>query len=185
MSKLIYFAITSLDGYIADEDGQYDWAAPDEAAFRFITDFERSIGTCLYGRRVYQELIYWETAHTQPGQSELTLDFARIWQAADKIVYSRTLDTVSTAKTRLERTFDPEAVRQLKAQADRDMTVSYANLAGQAIKAGLVDEVHLLISPVMVGGGTRALPDGVRVQLELLGQRRFGSGAVHLHYRVA
>ncbi|HEY2129750.1 MAG TPA: dihydrofolate reductase family protein [Streptosporangiaceae bacterium] len=183
MAKLIYFAITSLDGYIADADGRYDWAAPDDEVFRFVSDFERPIGTYLYGRRLYQEMIFWETAHTQPGQSDLMLDFARNWQAADKVVYSRTLDAAATARTRIERTFDPAAVRQLKARADRDITVGYANLAGQAIKAGLVDECHLLISPVMVGGGTRALPDGARVHLELLGQRRFGNGAVHLHYR--
>jgi dihydrofolate reductase len=185
MAKLIYWANTSLDGYIADEHGRYDWTAPDDEVFRFITEFERPIGTYLYGRRLYQEMTYWETAHTQPGQSDLMLDFAQVWQAADKVVYSRTLDTVSTAKTRLERTFDPEAVRQLKAQASRDITVGYADLAGQAIKAGLVDELHLVIYPVMVGGGTSALPDGARVQLELLGQRRFGHGHVHLHYRTA
>ncbi len=184
MAKLIYFAITSLDGYIADEDGRYDWAAPDDEVFRFVTDFERTIGTQLFGRRVYQELIFWETADAQPGQSGPMAEYARIWQAADKIVYSTTLDTVSTARTRLERTFDPAAIRQLKAQADRDIAVSYAGLAGQAIRAGLVDEVHLVISPVIVGGGTRALPTGARVQLELLGQRRFGNGAVHLHYGV-
>ncbi|HEY9244896.1 MAG TPA: dihydrofolate reductase family protein [Streptosporangiaceae bacterium] len=184
MAKLIYWANTSLDGYIADEAGRYaDWSAPGDDLFRFITDFERPIGTYLYGRRLYQEMIYWETAHTQPGQSELMLDFARVWQAADKVVYSRTLDTVATARTRLERTFDPEAVRQLKVQADRDITVGYADLAGQAIKAGLVDEIHLVILPIMVGGGTSALPAGARVHLELLSERRFGSGAVHLHYR--
>ena len=185
MAKLVYFAITSLDGYIADQNGRYDWAAPDDEVFRFVTDFERTIGTQLFGRRVYQELIFWETADAQPGQSEAMAEYARIWQAADKIVYSTTLDTVSSARTRIERTFDPAAVRQLKAQADRDIAVSYANLAGQAITAGLVDEVHLVISPVIVGGGTRALPAGARLRLELLGQRRFGNGTVHLHYRTA
>lgn len=184
MAKLIYWANTSLDGYINDEDGRYaDWTAPSDEVFRFITDFERPIGTYLYGRRLYQEMVYWETAHTQPGQSDLMLDFARVWQAADKVVYSRTLDTVSTPRTRIERTFDPDAVRQLKAQADRDITVGYADLAGQAIKAGLVDEIHLVILPIMVGGGTSALPVGARVHLELLSERRFGNGAVHLHYR--
>lgn len=185
MAKLIYWANTSLDGYITDEHGRYDWTAPDDEVFQFVTDFERPIGTYLYGRRLYQEMIYWETAHTQPGQSDLMLDFARVWQAADKVVYSRTLDTVSTARTRIERTFDPAAVRQLKAQAGRDITVGYADLAGQAIKAGLVDELHLLIYPVTVGGGTSALPAGAQVPLELLSQRRFASGVVHLHYRTA
>ena len=183
MAKLIYWANTSLDGYINDEDGRYDWTTPGDEVFRFITDFERPIGTYLYGRRLYQEMIYWETAHEQPGQSDLMLDFARVWQAADKIVYSTTLDTVSSPRTRIERTFDPEAIRQLKARADRDITVGYAGLAGQAIKAGLVDECHLMIFPVLVGGGTRALPDGAHGQLELLGQGRVGDGAVHLHYR--
>ena len=186
MAKLIYWANTSLDGYINDEDGRYaDWTAPSEEVFRYITDFERPIGTYLYGRRLYQEMIYWETAPTQPGMSELMLDFARVWQAADKVVYSRTLDTVSSANTRIERTFDPEAIRQLKAQADRDITVGYADLAGQAIKAGLVDEIHLAILPIMVGGGTSALPAGGRVHLELVGEHRFSNGTVHLHYRTA
>jgi dihydrofolate reductase len=182
MAKLIYWANTSLDGFINDEDGRFDWTMPDDEVFRFITDFERPIGTYLYGRRLYQDMIYWETA--QPGQSDLELDFGRVWQAADKIVYSTTLDAVSSARTRIERTFDPEAIRQLKAQADRDITVGYAGLAGQAIKAGLVDECHLMIFPVLVGGGTRALPDGAHGQLELLGLRPFGSGVVHLHYAV-
>ena len=185
MAKLIYWANASLDGFIADEEGRYDFTAPDDEVFRFITDFERPIGTYLYGRRLYQEMIFWETAHEPPGQTDLMLDFARVWQAADKIVYSTTLDTVSSARTRLERTFDPEAIRQLKARADRDITVGYANLAGQAIKAGLVDECHLMIVPVLVGGGTRVLPDGAHGQLELLGQRRFGNGWAHLHYSVA
>lgn len=185
MAKLIYWANTSLDGYINDQDGRFDFTNPDDEVFRFITDFERLIGTYLYGRRLYQDMIYWETAPEQPGMSDLMLDFARVWQVADKVVYSTTLDTVSSARTRIERTFDPEAIRQLKAQADRDITVGYANLAGQAIKAGLVDECHLMIFPVLVGGGTRALPDGAHAQLELLDQRPFDSGVVHLHYRTA
>jgi dihydrofolate reductase len=183
MAKLIYWANTSLDGYINDQDGRFDFTNPDDEVFRFITDFERPIGTYLYGRRLYQDMIYWETAPEQPGMSDLMLDFARVWQAADKIVYSTTLDTVSSARTQIERTFDPEAVRQLKARADRDITVGYANLAGEAIKAGLVDECHLMIFPVLVGGGTRALPDGAHGQLELLGQGQVGNGGVvHLHY---
>jgi dihydrofolate reductase len=185
MAKLIYWANMSLDGFINDEDGRYDFTTPDEEVFRFITDFERPIGTYLYGRRLYQEMIYWETAPEQPGMTELTLDFAQVWQAADKIVYSTTLDTVSSARTRIERTFDPEAIRQLKARADRDITVGYAGLAGHAIKAGLVDECHLMIFPVLAGGGTRALPAGAHGQLELLGQGQVGNGGVvHLHYAV-
>jgi dihydrofolate reductase len=183
MAKLIYWANMSLDGFINDEDGRYDWTMPGDDVFRFITDFERPIGTYLYGRRLYQDMVYWETAPEQPGQTELTLDFGRVWQAADKIVYSTTLDTVSSARTRIERTFDPEAIRQLKARADRDITVGYAGLAGHAIKAGLVDECHFVIFPVLVGGGTRALPDGAHGQLELLGQRQFGGGVMHLHYQ--
>jgi dihydrofolate reductase len=184
MAKLIYWANTSLDGFINDEDGRFDWSTPDDEVFRFITDFERTIGTYLYGRRLYQDMIYWETAPERPGMTDLTLDFARVWQAADKVVYSTTLDTVSSPRTRLERTFDPEAIRQLKARADRDITVGYADLAGQAIKAGLVDECHLMIVPVLVGGGTRALPDGAHGQLELVSQRRVGTGWAHLHYRL-
>ncbi len=184
MGRLLYLAITSLDGYVADDQGRYDWAMPDDEVFGFVNDFERPVGTYLYGRRLYQEMAGWETAHTRAGQSPLALDFARIWQRADKVVYSRSLQAAATARTRIERNFDPEAVRLLKARADRDMTVGGAGLAGEAIKAGLVDECHLVISPVVVGGGKAALPGRVRVRLELLNQRRFGNGVVHLHYRI-
>jgi dihydrofolate reductase len=156
---------------------------PDDEVFAFVNDFERPVGTYLYGRRLYEEMTGWETAHTQPGQTPLMLDFARIWQAADKIVYSRSRADVPTARTRLERHFDPDAVRRLKAQADRDLTVGGPELAGQALRAGLVDEVHLLVCPVVVGGGKRALPDGARLRFELLGVSRFGNGVAHLHYR--
>jgi dihydrofolate reductase len=183
MARLIYMAITSLDGYVADEKGNYDWAMPDDEVFSFINDFERPVGTYLYGSRLYEEMVGWETAHTRVGQPPLMLDFAQIWQAADKVVYSRSLETVSTARTRIERNFDPEAVRQMKKQAGRDLTVGGANLAAQAMKADLVDECHLIISPVMVGSGKKALPGDVRLQLELLDERRFGNGVVHLHYR--
>ena len=183
MARLLYMAITSLDGYVADDKGDYGWAMPDDEVFAFVNDFERPVGTYLYGRRLYEEMTGWETAHTQPGQAPLMLDFARIWQAADKIVYSRSLPAVSTARTWLERRFDPDAVRQLKAQADRDLTVGGPELAGQALKAGLVDEVHLLVCPVVVGGGKRALPAGARLRLELLATGRFGNGVAHLHYR--
>jgi dihydrofolate reductase len=184
MAKLIYSAITSLDGYVADEEGNFDWAAPDEEVHSFLNDLERPIGTYLYGRRMYEVMRAWETMDTGPGQPTVVQDFAKIWQAADKIVYSRTLETAPGARTRIERDFDPEAVRQLKASAGRDLTVGGPNLAAQAIKAGLVDEYELFVTPVVVGGGKRSLPDGIRLKLELMDERRFGNGVVHLHYRI-
>ena len=183
MARLIYSAITSLDGYVADEDGNFDWAAPDEEVHAFVNDLERPVGTYLYGRRMYEVMAWWETADTGAGQPPVMRDFAEIWQAADKIVYSTTLETASSARTRIERGFDPEAIRQLKAQAEHDLTVGGPTLAAQAIAAGLVDECHLFLVPVVVGGGTRALPGGVRLKLELLDERRFASGVVYLHYR--
>ena len=184
MARLVYMPIMSLDGYVADEKGNYDWAMPDEEVFGFVNDFERPVGTYLYGRRLYQEMTGWETMHAQASLSPLMLDFARIWQAADKVVYSRSLDAVATAKTRLERDFDPGAVREMKARADRDITVGGPVLAAEALRAGLVDEIRLLVCPVVVGGGKKALPVGVRQGLELLDTRRFGGGVAHLHYRV-
>jgi len=184
MTRLLYMAITSLDGYVADEAGRYDWAMPDDEVFGFINDFERPVGTYLYGRRLCQDMTGWETMDADPGLSPLMLDFARIWQAADKVVYSRSLEDVSTARTRLERDFDPGAVREMKAGAERDITVGGAELAAEAIRASLVDEIHLVISPVMVGGGKKALPGAVRLRLELLDEHRFGNGVVHLRYRV-
>jgi dihydrofolate reductase len=184
MARLLYMAITSLDGYVADEAGSYDWAMPDDEVFGFVNDFERPVGTYLYGRRLYQEMTGWETMDANPGLAPLTLDFARIWQAADKIVYSRSLEAVSTARTRLERDFDPGSVRQMKARSDRDITVGGPALAAEAIRAGLTDEIHLVICPVVVGGGKKALPGDVRLRLELLDHRRFGNGVVHLRYRV-
>jgi dihydrofolate reductase len=184
MAKLIYSAITSLDGYVADEKGNFDWAAPDEEVHSFVNDLERPVGTYLYGRRMYEAMVYWETAHTLADEPPVVHDFAEIWQAADKIVYSRTLETAGSARTRLERDFDPETVRQLKASAGRDITVGGPDLAAQAIKAGLVDEFQLFVAPVVVGGGKQALPDNVRLKLELLDERRFGSGVVYLHYRI-
>jgi dihydrofolate reductase len=183
VAKLIYSAITSLDGYVADEDGNFDWAAPDEEVHTFVNDLERPVGTYLYGRRMYEVMRYWETADTVASQSAFMKDFADIWQAADKIVYSRTLKTVSSARTRIERDFDPEAVRQLKASAGRDISVGGPQLAAQAIRAGLVDEFHLFVGPVVVGGGTPSLPNDVRLKLELLDEHRFGGGVVHLHYQ--
>jgi dihydrofolate reductase len=183
MAKLIYSAITSLDGYVADEGGNFDWAAPDEEVHSFVNDLERPVGTYLYGRRMYDVMLPWETPDTLADQQSFTQDFAEIWQAADKVVYSKTLEAVSSARTRIERDFDPEAVRQMKARAGRDITVGGPDLAAQAIKAGLVDEFHLLLTPIVVGGGKQALPNNVRLKLELLDERRFGSGVVHLHYR--
>jgi dihydrofolate reductase len=183
MAKLIYSAIASLDGYVADEEGNFDWAAPDEEVHSFVNDLERPVGTYLYGRRMYEVMVYWETAHTLADQPPVGQDFAEIWQAADKIVYSRTLGTAASARTRLERDFDPEKVRQLKASAGRDITVGGPDLAAQAIRAGLVDEFQLFFAPIVVGGGKQALPDNVRLKLELLDERRFGSGVVYLNYR--
>ena len=183
MAKLIYSAITSLDGYVADEDGNFDWAAPDEEVHTFINDLERPVGTYLFGRRMYEVMVGWETDHTLAEQSPVTRDFAQIWQAAEKIVYSKTLRAVSTARTQMERDFDPEAVRRMKVSAGRDMVVGGPELAAQAFKAGLVDELHLFVTPIMVGGGKRSVPNDVRVKLELLDERRFSSGMVYLYYR--
>jgi dihydrofolate reductase len=183
MAKLIYSAITSLDGYAADEDGNFDWAAPDEEVHAFVNDLERPVGAYLYGRRMYEVMVGWETAHTLADQRPVMGDFARIWQAADKIVYSKTLETASSARTRIERDFDPAAVQQMKAQAGRDLTVGGPGLAAQACTAGLVDECHLFVTPIIVGGGNQALPNNVRLKLHLLDERRFGSGVVHLRHR--
>ena len=184
MASLIYSAIASLDGYIEDVDGNFDWAMPDEEVHAFINDLDRPLGTNLYGRRMYETMAGWETDPTLAEQSPLMRDFAQLWQAADKIVYSRTLDAASTARTRIERDFDPDAVRKMKASAGQDMIVGGANLAAQAFGAGLVDECHLFVAPVVVGGGKRALPANVRVMLELLDERRFGNGTVYLRYRI-
>jgi dihydrofolate reductase len=180
VAKLIYAAIASLDGYVADEQGKFDWAAPDAEVHAFVNDLERPIGTYLYGRRMYEVMKVWESMDWDAPE---TRDFAEIWRAAEKVVYSTTLDAVSSERTRIEREFDPEAIRRMKAASERDLTVGGSGLAAQALQAGLVDELHLFLSPVVVGGGTRALPDGVRLPLELLDERRFASGVVHLHYR--
>jgi dihydrofolate reductase len=183
MAKLVYSAIASLDGYIADQNGNFDWAVPDEEVHAFINELVRPIGTYLYGRRMYEMMVGWETDHTLAEQSPFMRDFAELWQAADKIVYSGTLEALPTARTRIERDFDPEAVRKMKASAVRDIIVGGSDLAAQAFRAGLVDECHLFVAPIVVGGGKRSLPNDVRVQLELLGERRFGNGMVYLHYR--
>jgi dihydrofolate reductase len=180
MAKLIYSAITSLDGYLADDDGNFDWAEPDEEMHTFVNDLERPIGTYLYGRRMYEVMVYWETV---PAEQTFIQDFAEIWQKADKIVYSTTLTTVSSARTRIERAFDAEVVRQMKVSAERDITIGGPEIAAEAFRAGLVDECQLFIAPIIVGGGKQALPDGVRLELDLLDQRRFDSGVVYLHHR--
>ncbi len=184
MAKLIYSTIASLDGYVADADGNFDWAAPDAEVHAFVNDLERPIGTYLYGRRMYETMVFWETPDAFADQSPVTRDFAEIWQAAEKIVYSRTLEAASSARTRIERDFDPEAIRVLKESGERDITVGGPDLAAQVMAAGLVDEYHLFLVPALVGGGNRSLSDGVRVDLELLGERRFGNGTIHLHYGV-
>ena len=184
MADLIYSAITSLDGYVADEEGNFDWAAPDEDVHAYVNDLERPIGTYLYGRRMYEVMTYWETAHTVPDQTPSVPDYAGLWQAADKVVYSTTIKSASTARTRIERDFDPEAVREMKESADRDLSVGGPGLAARAIEAGLVDELRWFATPVVVGGGTSWLPDGVRLELELADERRFGSGVVFLRYRI-
>ena len=185
MAKLIYAAIASLDGYLEDEEGRFDWGMPDEEMHAFVNDLERPIGTYLYGRRMYETMAFWETASTEADEQEVFRDYAGIWRAAGKIVYSRTLQTPSSARTRIEREFDRDAVRQLKQSSGTDITVGGAELAGHAIAAGLVDECHLFLCPIVVGGGKRVLPDKVRTQLELLDERRFRNGVVHLHYRVS
>jgi dihydrofolate reductase len=183
MAKLIYSAITSLDGYVADADGNFDWAVPDDEVHRFVNDLERPIGTYLYGRRMYEVMAAWETVETE--QFSRVHEFAELWRSADKIVYSTSLPAVATARTSLQRRFEPEAVRRLKAAAERDLSIGGPELAGHALRHGLVDECHLYLNPVVVGAGTPALPDQVRFGLELLDEHRFGNGVVHLHYRLA
>jgi dihydrofolate reductase len=183
VAELIYSAITSLDGYVADEEGNFDWAAPDDEVHAFVNDLERPIGTYLYGRRMYEVMRYWETAHTVADQSSTVRDYAELWRAADKVVYSKTLQEASTARTRIERDFDPQAIREMKASADRDLSVGGPGLAARAIEAGLVDELLRFVAPIVVGGGTRRLPGGARIELELGDERRFGGGVVFLRYR--
>ncbi len=183
--NLIYSMLTSLDGYIADEDAKFDWAVPDDEVHSFINELEQPVDTYLYGRRMYETMVAWETMHTRADQPRAIAEFAHMWQAANKVVYSRTLETVSSARTRIKRDFDPEEVRQMKAQAGGDMAVSGPELAAYAFKAQLIDELHLFIAPIVVGGGKQALPNNVRLKLELIDERRFGNGMVYLRYRVA
>jgi dihydrofolate reductase len=182
MAKLIYSAIASLDEYVEDRQGKFDWAAPDEEVLAFVNDLERPVGTYLYGRRMYQTMVFWETVSTSDDQPAVSRDYTQIWRAAEKIVYSGTLQAPSSERTRIERDFDPAAIRRLKESSARDITVGGAGLAGEALAAGLVDECHLFLVPVIVGGGKRALPDDVHAQLELLDERRFRSGVVYLRY---
>jgi dihydrofolate reductase len=184
-ARLIYSAICSLDGYIADDRGNFDWAAPDDEVHGHVNELMRSIGTHLYGRRLYETMMYWERFEVIPQQPDVASEFAELWRDADKVVYSRTLDQVSTPRTTLERSFDPAAVRRRKRRADRDLLIGGATLAGEALGSdGLVDELHLYLHPVVVGGGTRALPDSVLIRLELLDERRFESGVVYLRHRI-
>lgn len=183
MAKLIYSAIASLDGYVEDEHGQFGWARPDEEVHAFVNDLERPIGTYLYGRRMYETMVFWETVSTS-GEPAVLRDYAELWRTADKIVYSRTLEEVSSARTRIEREFDPDAIRALKRAAAADISIGGSELAGQALAAGLLDELHLLLYPITVGGGKSALAHHVRSDLELIDERRFQSGVVHLSYRV-
>jgi dihydrofolate reductase len=184
MAKLIYSAITSLDGYVADTEGRFDWSAPDDEVHAFVNDLERTVGTSLYGRRMYEVMTAWETLPLA-GQPPFMREYAEIWRAADKVVYSRTLKDVASARTRIERDFDPGAVRELKASAGADLSVGGPHLAARALVAGLVDECHLFLNPVVVGGGNPALPDNLRLELELLDERRFANGVVYLRYRVS
>jgi dihydrofolate reductase len=184
MAKLIYSAITSFDGYTVDANGNFDWAAPDEQVHAFVNELERHVGTYLYGRRMYETMKVWQTMHEDPDPAAVTDDYAQIWQAADKIVYSTSLDEVETPRTSLERAFDPAAVQRLKDASDRDVTIGGPTLAAHALRAGLVDELQQFLTPIAVGGGTRFLPAGASLGLELADERRFDNGVVFLQYRV-
>jgi dihydrofolate reductase len=183
MAKLTYTAITSLDGYIEDDEGRFGWAVPDAEVHAFVNDLARPVGTELYGRRMYETMAVWQTVGDEPGLPAAEADFADVWRALDKVVYSRTLDAVWTPRTRLEREFDPEAIRRMKEAAGREISVSGLGLAQHAFRAGLVDEVHLFVFPIVVGGGKPGLPRAIRLDLELLDERRFGDGVVHMHHR--
>lgn len=184
MAKLIYSGILSLDGYLADENGDFDWAEPDEEVHTFVNELERGVGTYLYGRRMYDVMSYWDTDEATVGQPGFIQEFAEIWQAADKVVYSTTLGAAYTDRTRIESRFDPDTVREMKSNTEQDLSVGGPNLAVHAIHAGLVDEFHMFVVPVAVGGGLRYLPDAVRINLQLLDERRFGNGTVFLRYRM-
>jgi dihydrofolate reductase len=182
MARLIYSVMESVDGYVADSKGNFDWAEPDEEVHTFLNELERPVGTYLYGRGMYETMVYWETAGGAD-QPPFVRDFAEMWREATKVVYSRTLEAVSSDRTRIERDFDAEAVRRMKAEAGRDITVGGPDLAGQALAAGLVDECQLFVAPIVIGGGKPSLPNNIRLELELLDERRFGNGMVYLCYR--
>lgn len=182
VARLIYSAIASLDGFVADEEGRWDWSVPDDDVHALVNDLARPLGTWLLGRRMYEVLVAWETIDDE---DPVIRDFAEIWRSADKVVYSRTLQAASTARTRIEREFDPETVRRMKAESERDLSIAGPGVAAHAFRAGLIDEIQLYLSPIIVGAGNPALPDGVKVPLELLDERRFGNAVVHLRYRVA
>ena len=184
MARLIYSTVASLDGYVADEDGEFGWGAPDEEVHAFVNDLERRVGTYLYGRKMYEVMRYWETDEATRGQHPVELDYAQIWRKAEKVVYSRTLRSVSSARTRIERDFDAAAIRREKEQAGSDISVGGPGLAVGALEAGVVGDLCLFVVPIVVGGGTRSLPDHVRLELELLDERRFDGGMVYLHYRI-
>ena len=183
MAKLTYLMLASLDGYVADEDGTFEWAEPDEDVHTFVNELDRAVGTHLYGRRMYEVLVAWETLPLDD-QPSYVREFAEIWRSADKVVYSSTLQAVSSARTRIERTFDPEAIRVMKASSERDLGIGGPNLAAEAFRAGLIDETHLFLAPIAVGGGTPVFPGDVRVELELLDERRFDSGFVYVRHRI-
>lgn len=184
MAKLIYWMHTSLDGYVEDEHGDFAWTSPDAEVNTYINEVSSSIGTYLYGRKMYESMVYWETDYTLHNPAQFHLDFAKQWQATDKIVYSRTLSEPRSARTRIEREFDPDAVRRLKSSAEYNVTVTGPELAAYALSVGLVDEVQMFVNPVVVGGGKRFFPDGVRLALELVEERTFHNGLVTVRYAV-
>ncbi len=184
MAKLIYLLLMSLDGYIEDTEGNFGWAAPDEQVHTYINELASPIGTYLYGRRMYETMVYWETAHTIPAQPQFVLDWARQWQSAQKIVYTTTLAEPHSARTKIERAFDPDAVRQLKATSAHDIGIAGPEIAVHALRAGLVDEFQMIVFPVIVGGGKRFFPDNVGLALDLLENHHVSNGVVALRYAV-
>jgi dihydrofolate reductase len=184
MAKLIYSAIASLDGYVEDAEGNFDWARPDDELHAFVNELERPVGIYLYGRRMYETMVFWDTVSPEPGRATVGREYAEIWRAAEKVVYSRTLERPSSERTRIERAFDPAVVREMKESAGSDITIGGAELAGEALRAGLVDECRLFLVPVLVGTGKRFVPGGLRAQLRLLEDRRFGSGVAYLRYSI-
>jgi dihydrofolate reductase len=182
MARLVYAVLASLDGYVADEAGNFDWAAPGEDVHRFINELERSVGTYLFGRRLYEIMAVWQDFPDIEQEPEVIGEYAAIWQSADKIVYSETLAAVTTPKTRLDRSFDPQSVRAMVTDQEQDVSIGGPTLASHALRAGIVDDIHLFIVPHIVGGGTPCWPAGLPLQLDLAEQERFSDGTVYLHY---